>query len=93
MHVDLKVNVDCNYWHIAFQGNMQNSWITTGENSGVEEAAKRSISRGDADTVKAPSAGEAETWKLELASIQVLLMLSIYFSCTFYCGKYTKHKI
>lgn len=48
---------------------MQNSWITAGENSGVEEAAKRSISRGNADTVKAPSAGEAETWKLELASI------------------------
>lgn len=69
MHVDLKANVDCSYRHVAFQGNMQNSWITTGENSGVEEAANRSRSCGSADIVKASSAGEAEKWKLELVSI------------------------
>ncbi|KAM5301146.1 serologically defined colon cancer antigen 8 isoform 3-T4 [Glossophaga mutica] len=52
-------------------GNMQNSWITTGENSGVEEAAKRSLSRGSADIVKASCAGEVETWKLELEKLKL----------------------
>uniref|UniRef100_A0A452F2B3 SHH signaling and ciliosis regulator SDCCAG8 n=1 Tax=Capra hircus TaxID=9925 RepID=A0A452F2B3_CAPHI len=39
-------------------GNMQNSWITTGEDSRVDEAAKRSSSCGNADTIKVASAGE-----------------------------------
>ncbi|KAF6073673.1 SHH signaling and ciliogenesis regulator SDCCAG8 [Phyllostomus discolor] len=52
-------------------GNMQNSWITAGESSGVEEAAKRSLPHGSADVVKAPSAGEAERWKLELEKLKL----------------------
>ena len=48
---------------------MQNSWITTGEDSGVGEAAKRGFSHGDADVVVGASAGEAEKWKLELVRI------------------------
>ncbi|XP_067585600.1 serologically defined colon cancer antigen 8 isoform X9 [Pseudorca crassidens] len=51
-------------------GNIQNSWITTGEDSRVDEAAKRSFSHGNADIIKAASASEAEKWKLELALIQ-----------------------
>uniref|UniRef100_A0A667I215 Serologically defined colon cancer antigen 8 n=1 Tax=Lynx canadensis TaxID=61383 RepID=A0A667I215_LYNCA len=39
-------------------GNMQNSWITTGEDSGVGEAAKRRFSHGNADIVVGASAGE-----------------------------------
>ncbi|XP_045715901.1 serologically defined colon cancer antigen 8 isoform X1 [Phyllostomus hastatus] len=52
-------------------GNMQNSWITAGESSGVEEAAKRSLPHGSADVVKAPCAGEAERWKLELERLKL----------------------
>ncbi|XP_054432677.1 serologically defined colon cancer antigen 8 [Pteronotus mesoamericanus] len=52
-------------------GNMQNSWITTGENSGVEESAKRSLSRGNADATRASSASEAEKWKLELERLKL----------------------
>ncbi|XP_049724087.1 serologically defined colon cancer antigen 8 isoform X7 [Elephas maximus indicus] len=51
-------------------GNMQNSWITTGEDAGVDEAAKRPLSQCNADPVKAASAAEAERWKVELALIQ-----------------------
>ncbi|XP_053765368.1 serologically defined colon cancer antigen 8 isoform X4 [Panthera pardus] len=52
-------------------GNMQNSWITTGEDSGVGEAAKRGFSHGDADVVVGASAGEAEKWKLELERLKL----------------------
>jgi len=52
-------------------GNLQNSWITTGEDSGVDEAAKWRFSRDNADTVKGPSAGEAEKWKLELERLKL----------------------
>lgn len=57
---------------------MQNSWITTGEDSRVDEAAKRSSSCGNADTIKVASAGEAEKWKLELVSIWVLICIYIF---------------
>nr|XP_054530807.1 serologically defined colon cancer antigen 8 isoform X18 [Pan troglodytes] len=39
-------------------GNMQNSWITTGEDSGVGETSKRPFSHDNADFGKAASAGE-----------------------------------
>uniref|UniRef100_A0A667J1I2 Serologically defined colon cancer antigen 8 n=1 Tax=Lynx canadensis TaxID=61383 RepID=A0A667J1I2_LYNCA len=52
-------------------GNMQNSWITTGEDSGVGEAAKRRFSHGNADIVVGASAGEAEKWKLELERLKL----------------------
>uniref|UniRef100_A0A2K6BHN3 SHH signaling and ciliosis regulator SDCCAG8 n=1 Tax=Macaca nemestrina TaxID=9545 RepID=A0A2K6BHN3_MACNE len=39
-------------------GNVQNSWITTGEDSGVGETAKRPFSHDNADIGKAASAGE-----------------------------------
>ncbi|XP_070241454.1 serologically defined colon cancer antigen 8 isoform X10 [Bos mutus] len=52
-------------------GNMQNSWITTGEDSRVDEAAKRSFSCGNASTIKVASAGEAEKWKLELERLKL----------------------
>ncbi|XP_040307777.1 serologically defined colon cancer antigen 8 isoform X9 [Herpailurus yagouaroundi] len=52
-------------------GNMQNSWITTGEDSGVGEAAKRRFSRGNADIVVGASAGEAEKWRLELERLKL----------------------
>ncbi|XP_055091033.1 serologically defined colon cancer antigen 8 isoform X1 [Symphalangus syndactylus] len=39
-------------------GNMQNSWITTGEDSGVGETSKRPFSHDNADIGKAASAGE-----------------------------------
>lgn len=52
-------------------GNMQNSWITTGEDSGVDEAAKRPLSHGNADTIKAASAEEGDKWKLELERIKL----------------------
>ncbi|XP_025143044.3 serologically defined colon cancer antigen 8 isoform X10 [Bubalus bubalis] len=52
-------------------GNLQNSWITTGEDSRVDEAAKRSFSCGNADTIKVASAGEAEKWKLELERLKL----------------------
>lgn len=53
-------------------GNMQNSWITAGEDSRVDEAAKRRFSHGDADIVKAASAGEAEKGKLELERLKLI---------------------
>ncbi|XP_047696428.1 serologically defined colon cancer antigen 8 isoform X3 [Prionailurus viverrinus] len=52
-------------------GNMQNSWITTGEDSGVGEAAKRGFSHGNADIVVGASAGEAEKWKVELERLKL----------------------
>nr|XP_020760686.1 serologically defined colon cancer antigen 8 isoform X10 [Odocoileus virginianus texanus] len=52
-------------------GNMQNSWITTGDDYRVDEAAKRSFSCGNANTVKVASAGEAEKWKLELERLKL----------------------
>uniref|UniRef100_A0A2K6KVQ5 SHH signaling and ciliosis regulator SDCCAG8 n=1 Tax=Rhinopithecus bieti TaxID=61621 RepID=A0A2K6KVQ5_RHIBE len=48
-------------------GNMQNSWITTGEDSGVGETAKRPFSHDNADTGKAASAGE----QLELEKLKL----------------------
>ncbi|XP_028013895.2 serologically defined colon cancer antigen 8 isoform X3 [Eptesicus fuscus] len=51
-------------------GNMQNSWMTRGEDSGVQEAVK-SFSHGDADMIKISSAGEAEKWKLELEKLKL----------------------
>ncbi|XP_073657573.1 serologically defined colon cancer antigen 8 isoform X3 [Tursiops truncatus] len=52
-------------------GNIQNSWITTGEDSRVDEAAKRSFSHGNADIIKAASTSEAEKWKLELERLKL----------------------
>ncbi|KAK2499304.1 hypothetical protein MC885_006875, partial [Smutsia gigantea] len=52
-------------------GNMQNSWITTGEDSGVDEAAKRPLSHGNADIFKAASPEEADKWKLELERLKL----------------------
>ncbi|XP_028022396.1 serologically defined colon cancer antigen 8 isoform X2 [Balaenoptera acutorostrata] len=52
-------------------GNIQNSWITTGEDSRVDEAAKRSFSNGNADIIKGASASEAEKWKLELERLKL----------------------
>ncbi|XP_053065274.1 serologically defined colon cancer antigen 8 isoform X8 [Acinonyx jubatus] len=52
-------------------GNMQNSWITTGEDSGVGEAAKRRFSHGNADIVIGASAGEAEKLKPELERLKL----------------------
>ncbi|ELK34935.1 Serologically defined colon cancer antigen 8 like protein [Myotis davidii] len=51
-------------------GNTQNSWITRGEDSGVQEAVKK-FSHGDADIMKTSSAGEAEKWKLELERLKL----------------------
>ncbi|XP_009194661.2 serologically defined colon cancer antigen 8 isoform X5 [Papio anubis] len=48
-------------------GNMQNSWITTGEDSGVGETAKRPFSHDNADIGKAASAGE----QLELEKLKL----------------------
>ncbi|XP_013375768.1 PREDICTED: serologically defined colon cancer antigen 8 isoform X3 [Chinchilla lanigera] len=48
-------------------GNMQNSWVTTGEDSRVE-VAKRPFSHGDGDICKAAS--EAEKWKSELEKLK-----------------------
>lgn len=42
--------------------------MKTGEDSRVDEAAKRPFSHGDAETGKATSTGDAEKWKLELVS-------------------------
>ncbi|XP_039093426.1 serologically defined colon cancer antigen 8 isoform X1 [Hyaena hyaena] len=50
-------------------GNMQNSWITAGEDSGVDKAAERGFFHGDAD-VKGASAGAAK-WKLELERLKL----------------------
>ncbi|XP_032173165.1 serologically defined colon cancer antigen 8 isoform X3 [Mustela erminea] len=52
-------------------GNLQNSWITTGDGSGMNEGAKRRLSQGNADAVKGPSAGEADKWKLELEKLKL----------------------
>ncbi|XP_006914321.1 serologically defined colon cancer antigen 8 isoform X2 [Pteropus alecto] len=52
-------------------GNRQNSWITTGEVSRGEEAAMSCFSHGNADILKAASAGEAERWKLELERLKL----------------------
>uniref|UniRef100_A0A8C7EK09 SHH signaling and ciliosis regulator SDCCAG8 n=1 Tax=Neovison vison TaxID=452646 RepID=A0A8C7EK09_NEOVI len=52
-------------------GNLQNSWITTGDGSGMNEGAKGRFSQGNADAVKGPSAGEAEKWKLELEKLKL----------------------
>uniref|UniRef100_A0A1D5QZ02 SHH signaling and ciliosis regulator SDCCAG8 n=1 Tax=Macaca mulatta TaxID=9544 RepID=A0A1D5QZ02_MACMU len=49
------------------KGNVQNSWITTGEDSGVGEAAKRPFSHDNADIGKAASAGE----QLELEKLKL----------------------
>lgn len=90
MHTDLKVKVDCNYWHVLIQGNMQNSWITVGNDSGVDEAAKKPFSHGNADITEAASADEAEKWKLELVSVWGLFSYaSPFFSTFIYHGKFT----
>ncbi|XP_007947335.2 serologically defined colon cancer antigen 8 [Orycteropus afer afer] len=52
-------------------GNMQNSWITTGGDSGVDEAAKRPLSHGNTDLVKGASPADAEKWKLELERLKL----------------------
>ncbi|XP_073892312.1 serologically defined colon cancer antigen 8 isoform X20 [Macaca fascicularis] len=49
------------------KGNVQNSWITTGEDSGVGETAKRPYSHDNADIGKAASAGE----QLELEKLKL----------------------
>ncbi|CAH6789561.1 Sdccag8 [Phodopus roborovskii] len=52
-------------------GNIQDSWIKTGESSRVDEATKRPFSHGDAETGKTTSTGDAEKWKLELERLKV----------------------
>ncbi|OBS73511.1 hypothetical protein A6R68_15951, partial [Neotoma lepida] len=52
-------------------GNIQDSWIKTGEDCRVDEAAKRPFSHGDAETGKAISTGDAEKWKLELERLKL----------------------
>ncbi|XP_042114610.2 serologically defined colon cancer antigen 8 isoform X2 [Peromyscus maniculatus bairdii] len=52
-------------------GNIQDSWMKTGEDSRVDEAAKRPFSHGDAETGKATSTGDAEKWKLELERLKL----------------------
>ncbi|XP_077757565.1 serologically defined colon cancer antigen 8 isoform X4 [Canis aureus] len=52
-------------------GNLKNSWITTGEDSGMDEAAKKRFSHGNVDTVRGPSASETEKWKLELERLNL----------------------
>ncbi|XP_041491345.1 serologically defined colon cancer antigen 8 isoform X2 [Microtus oregoni] len=52
-------------------GNIQDSWIKTGEDSRVDEAAKRPFSHGDAETGKTTSFGDAEKWKLELERLKL----------------------
>ncbi|XP_077024593.1 serologically defined colon cancer antigen 8 isoform X5 [Tamandua tetradactyla] len=52
-------------------GNMQNPWITTGEDSEVDEAVKELLSHGHTGLVKFASAAEAEKWKLELARLKL----------------------
>ncbi|XP_019602382.2 serologically defined colon cancer antigen 8 isoform X2 [Rhinolophus sinicus] len=53
-------------------GNIQNSWITTGEDSRVEEDAKKSFSHSNADVPKAAPGGEAEKWKLDLERLKLI---------------------
>ncbi|CAO2638571.1 Serologically defined colon cancer antigen 8 homolog [Lemmus lemmus] len=52
-------------------GNFQDSWIKTGEDSRVDETAKRPFSHGDAETGKTTSIGDAEKWKLELERLKL----------------------
>ncbi|KAG3257936.1 serologically defined colon cancer antigen 8 isoform X14 [Ictidomys tridecemlineatus] len=52
-------------------GNMQNSWVTTGDDSRVNEAAKKPFFHDDADIGKATTIGEAEKWKLELEGLKL----------------------
>ncbi|XP_046288444.1 serologically defined colon cancer antigen 8 isoform X8 [Marmota monax] len=53
-------------------GNMQNSWVTTGDDSRVNEAAKKKpFFHDDADIGKATTIGEAEKWKLELEGLKL----------------------
>ncbi|XP_037067092.1 serologically defined colon cancer antigen 8 isoform X2 [Peromyscus leucopus] len=52
-------------------GNIQDSWMKTGEDSRVDEAAKRPFSHGDAETGKTTSTGDAEKWKLELERLKL----------------------
>ncbi|XP_041607079.1 serologically defined colon cancer antigen 8 isoform X3 [Vulpes lagopus] len=56
---------------LDISGNLKNSWITTGEDSGMDEAAKKQFSHGNVDTVKGPSASETEKWKLELERLKL----------------------
>ncbi|KAM5145114.1 serologically defined colon cancer antigen 8 isoform 2-T2 [Callospermophilus lateralis] len=52
-------------------GNMQNSWVTIGDDSRVNEAAKKPFFHDDADIGKATTIGEAEKWKLELEGLKL----------------------
>ncbi|KAM5238569.1 serologically defined colon cancer antigen 8 [Ctenodactylus gundi] len=52
-------------------GNVQNSWVTTGNDSRVDKTAKGSFSNDDADVGKAMFAGEAEKWKLEMERLKL----------------------
>ncbi|XP_015339034.1 serologically defined colon cancer antigen 8 isoform X13 [Marmota marmota marmota] len=53
-------------------GNMQNSWVTTGDDSRVNEAAKKkTFFHDDADIGKATTIGEARKWKLELEGLKL----------------------
>nr|XP_027784475.1 serologically defined colon cancer antigen 8 isoform X2 [Marmota flaviventris] len=53
-------------------GNMQNSWVTTVDDSRVNEAAKKkTFFHDDADIGKATTIGEAEKWKLELEGLKL----------------------
>uniref|UniRef100_A0A8D0S3H6 Serologically defined colon cancer antigen 8 n=1 Tax=Sus scrofa TaxID=9823 RepID=A0A8D0S3H6_PIG len=52
-------------------GNVQNSWITPDVDSRVDEAARRSLSHGNANVINAACAGEAEKWKLELERLKL----------------------
>ncbi|XP_072588962.1 serologically defined colon cancer antigen 8 isoform X5 [Vulpes vulpes] len=56
---------------LDISGNLKNSWITTGEDSGMDEAATKQFSHGNVDTVKGPSASETEKWKLELERLKL----------------------
>ncbi|KAL6093884.1 hypothetical protein STEG23_005736 [Scotinomys teguina] len=53
-------------------GNIQDSWMKTGEDSRVNEIAKRPFSHGDAEIGKATSTGNAERWKLELERLKLI---------------------
>ncbi|XP_029409963.1 serologically defined colon cancer antigen 8 isoform X3 [Nannospalax galili] len=52
-------------------GNLQDSWVKTGEDSRVDETATRQFFHGNGDTGKAASTGEAEKWKLELERLKL----------------------
>nr|XP_055179966.1 serologically defined colon cancer antigen 8 isoform X3 [Nyctereutes procyonoides] len=56
---------------LDISGNLKNSWITTDEDSGMDEAAKKRFSHGNVDTVKGPSASETEKWNLELERLKL----------------------